>query len=75
MNEMTTATKTLTLRNDFHNTLAVVKLTREEMERIETDAFTGIGPEAKRAMRRINAVRNKLCGIKGCQCGNTWGER
>lgn len=69
-----TATR-LVLTNDFHQTEAHVRMTRDEMEQIEYDVMCGSADAAAQAKRRIRRVWKQLCGIKECTCGNMWGER
>ena len=64
-----------TLTNSFHNSTARTRATLEELEEIERTAGNRpdkLTSEEKALVRRI---RNKLCGINGCICGDFWGCR
>lgn len=50
---------TYTIRNDFHNSTANV--------RVSGDGVLSAG--------QIRTVRNKLCGISGCTCGGELSQR
>jgi len=51
---------TVTLRNDFHNSEARVRVA---------------GLPATLTRSQVVRVRRKLCGISGCTCGGPLGER
>ena len=62
----------ITLLNTFHNTLARTRLTRADLERI-AGTHPAYWTEAER--RTVARLRRQLCGIAGCTCGGTFGER
>jgi len=49
----------ITLSNDFHNTRLRLALGRDQTL----------------SARQVRRARRELCGIKGCLCGGTAGER
>lgn len=55
--------KTVTLKNNFHNTECRVRL-----EEIEPMAY-------KISMWDVKRIEKKLCGIKGCTCSGATGIR
>ena len=65
------------LTNDFHGTSVIIRKSREDLERLEHVLASGHpqSPEYKAAKRYQRKVWGTLCGIKGCTCGNIWGER
>ena len=64
-------TKTITLTNEFHNTEANVRPV-EITEGRYKGYYKGYHMVSKSTARR---VRNTLCGVSGCTCGGTFGER
>ena len=57
----------ITLTNSFHNTEAAVRPVP-----ITEGRFKGYHRISRRTALRL---RNQLCGIEGCACGGTFGER
>lgn len=58
---------TITLTNDFHNTESNVRPVA-----IKDGRFSGYHRISRKTALRL---RNELCGIEGCVCGGTFGER
>jgi hypothetical protein len=54
----------VTLRNDFHNTEARVRV-----------RGLSYGPEGELSARQLQRARQKLCGIRGCTCGGIRGHQ
>lgn len=69
-----TRTSSLTiLTNSFHQSEYRTRKTRDELDAIESAAPWNQSDSDKAFVRK---VRDKLCGIKGCTCGqNSYGER
>jgi hypothetical protein len=61
-----------TLTNNFHNTHAGTELSHTALEHIQNTQPAN-WTQAER--RTVNRLYNKLCGIAGCTCGGTFGER
>jgi hypothetical protein len=55
--------KTITLTNDFHNTEAKVRPIEIKDGRFKISRKTAL------------RLRRELCGVDGCTCGGTFGER
>jgi len=59
--------KKVTLTNNFHN--SEVSLRLELMESGKYKGFYKVSPN------QTKQAYNKLCGISGCTCGDTFGSR
>jgi hypothetical protein len=59
--------KTITLTNDYHNTSSGVRPVA-----ITSGRFAGMHKISRRSALRLRA---SLCGIEGCTCSGTFGER
>lgn len=59
--------KTITLTNNFHNTEAKVRPIE-----IKDGRFVGFDKISRKTALRLH---RELCGIDGCVCGGTFGER
>lgn len=71
-----TKTRTLTiLTNSFHHSSYRTYKTRDELDAIERRVHGYYeASDSERAF--VRKVRNALCGIEGCTCGqNSYGER
>ena len=54
--------KIYTLRNDFHNSVARVRLAPEYAFGLTL------------SQSQVRRIKNKLCGVAGCTCGGNLGE-
>ncbi len=61
------------LRNNFHNTTATTKYSAQERCKITERVYTGVATPAEYAA--MHRAWKKLCGMTGCVCGDSWGER
>ena len=61
-----------TLRNTYHDTAARTRYTEEELDSIR-NTHPANWTAAEQAL--VQRLRHKLCGIAGCTCGGTFGER
>jgi len=59
--------KTVTLTNNFHNTSSKVRPVV-----IANGRFAGMHKISRKTALRL---RSELCGVSGCVCGGTFGER
>jgi hypothetical protein len=60
------------LKNTFHGTECTTTL---DLRKIEHVLGTGQGDELAKARRQARIIWKKLCGIEGCTCGDTFGQR
>lgn len=62
-----------TLKNTFHGTKTKTKLTDPELDALSDRIYTRRADKNDKATQR--RIWNKLCGIKGCLCGDDFGRR
>ncbi len=70
----TAGARTHTLTNSFHGTEINVRKSAEEIESIDNKIWSGsdLTTAEKTWVRK---VRNTLCGVEGCTCGDNLGRR
>ena len=61
------------LKNTFHNTECKTRKTLEELDLIENHVTQGEATPSEMAF--VRRIRNKLCGMADCLCGDFWGRR
>lgn len=54
----------ITLRNDFHNTEARIRVKSLDY-----------GPDGEITARQLRRAKAKLCGVRGCTCGGIRGHQ
>lgn len=61
-----------TLRNSFHRTVARTRYTDRELSMV---LCTEPGQRTATEKSLVSRLRNKLCGITDCNCGDELGRR
>lgn len=64
-----------TLTNSFHNSQIKVRKTEEQLDNVVRDLMTARGHKRIKAKRYAANCKRKLCGVKGCTCGDDLGRR
>lgn len=59
--------------NRFHNTTFTSRKSQDELDAIEKRICTGDDRPADKPFAR--RMRNALCGVDGCKCGDFFGQR
>lgn len=55
--------------NEFHNTKAQSKLNEQDLVDIGYEIYSGRMKKSENKYKQMKRLENKLCGMKGCQCG------